>query len=636
MKRFTTLVLSLVLLFMLSGSAWSQVSRLGNDVVWARSIDGATITLDGTLDEAVWSQAEQITVKFGEQGAMPTSGWRSEFQPDVYFDQTDAIVKFLSDTDNNQIYLAFECADSSVGGLQDWARWDGILMSVKDRLSATRPTPPSEYFYTYWYVNVDSLIVPGAEPRFIGRFGNFGDTTRTPEQRAAWDAGFRVVGGISNDDTTPDEGYVVEMRISLDEMGYDITGANGDVVELNFSIWDTDWVHSGQPERITSSRTSWQSPWNGNDHNVGRIMAHPAITVNTATLPEVGPDVRVPNGTNFAAPTIDGNLTDDMWQYAYTFHIAWDDSLLRDTYPGVGPYRSGQFQPELNGNPRPPVLDGSHATIKMFFRDNFLYLSADVNDQLVQGSNQFDRLDGVRFALMDRDSVNEDNRHIFYQLTATFDDTLGNPSAYDNLPVLIADGAAEFAMALKGATTVNDNTDVDEGYTIEMKVDLTYLNYPVDLGDHLLFGGVMLADGDSFDDPAQDYGTRTWWFRESGNGPATPWMLMDIGLTAIGDNPVATIPAQIELLGNYPNPFNPSTTIQYSVPFAGDVNLIVYNLLGQEVATVKTVAQSAGAQSIQFDADNISSGIYFYQVNLNNAKTGQSLKSQTSTMVLLK
>ena len=65
----------------------------------------------------------------------------------------------------------------------------------------------------------------------------------------------------------------------------------------------------------------------------------------------------------------------------------------------------------------------------------------------------------------------------------------GVPTAYEYLPTLIDSGKAEFGVALTGATTVNVNTDIDEGYSIEMKIDLTGLGYPADLGDKLIFTG---------------------------------------------------------------------------------------------------------------------------------------------------
>ncbi|HQU70696.1 MAG TPA: T9SS type A sorting domain-containing protein [Calditrichia bacterium] len=612
-----------------------MLSRHGEDAIWARSVGSETITLDGNLDEAVWSQAESLHVAYGTRTGLPTSGWRAEFQEAVYFDQTNATVKFLVDS-NNQLYLSFYCPDSSVGGSQDWARWDGVLMSVKDRASDSRTTPAIEYFYTYWYINIDSLITAGAEPRFIGRFGNFGDTTRTQEQRDAWDAGFRVIGGVSNDDTTPDEGYVIEMRLDLGVLGYDVTDADGDIVELNFSIWDCDWVSTGDPTRTATSRTDWQSPWgNANLHNVGRVMARPDVTVNSGALPEIAADIRLPNGANYADAVIDGDLNDDAWSTAYSFNLAFDDSLVRAAYPGVGPWRSGQFQPELEGNPRPPVLDPGFANVKAYFKGDYLYLAADVNDQLVQGTNAFDRLDMIRFIVMDRDSVDSDNRPVTWVFGATFD-SVGTAAAYDVLPVMVNDGAAEFAVSLKGATTVNDNTDIDEGYVVEMKVDLKYFGYQAGLGDHLLYMGVMLADGDSFDNPLNDYGSRTWFFRENSGGPAFPWIYMDETLTAIDDEPTPVVANSILLSENYPNPFNPTTTLRYTLPFAGDVSVSVFNILGQEVANLNGGKQAGGVHTLNFDASILASGVYFYHVQVVNPANGNAVVSRTAKMTLVK
>lgn len=69
---------------------------------------------------------------------------------------------------------------------------------------------------------------------------------------------------------------------------------------------------------------------------------------------------------------------------------------------------------------------------------------------------------------------------------------------------------------------------------------------------------------------------------------------------------------------NYPNPFNPSTTIRFTMPAAGNVVVKVYNVLGQEVATVLNEYRNAGVQTIQFDAGNLPSGTYIYTVTTGN------------------
>lgn len=63
---------------------------------------------------------------------------------------------------------------------------------------------------------------------------------------------------------------------------------------------------------------------------------------------------------------------------------------------------------------------------------------------------------------------------------------------------------------------------------------------------------------------------------------------------------------------NYPNPFNPSTTIDYSIPKAGNVQIKVYDILGNEVATLVDRYESPGSHSVSFNASNFASGIYIY------------------------
>lgn len=89
------------------------------------------------------------------------------------------------------------------------------------------------------------------------------------------------------------------------------------------------------------------------------------------------------------------------------------------------------------------------------------------------------------------------------------------------------------------------------------------------------------------------------------------------------------IPSQFELYQNYPNPFNPSTTIKYSLPEGGNVRLTIYNMLGQEVATLINGFKSAGTYSVTWNASNLASGIYFY-----NLQTGSNLISKK--MLLMK
>ncbi len=89
-------------------------------------------------------------------------------------------------------------------------------------------------------------------------------------------------------------------------------------------------------------------------------------------------------------------------------------------------------------------------------------------------------------------------------------------------------------------------------------------------------------------------------------------VVMTNALTSVGSD--ENIAHEFALSQNYPNPFNPVTTILYSLPFDGHVTLQVFDVLGREVATLVNEDRKGGRQSVQFDAQKSSSGIYYYRL----------------------
>jgi hypothetical protein len=81
--------------------------------------------------------------------------------------------------------------------------------------------------------------------------------------------------------------------------------------------------------------------------------------------------------------------------------------------------------------------------------------------------------------------------------------------------------------------------------------------------------------------------------------------------TAVGGAPV---PLTFELSQNYPNPFNPATQITYSLPVQSKVELKVFNVLGQVVATLVDEVKTAGTYTARFDAANFATGMYIYKI----------------------
>ncbi len=111
--------------------------------------------------------------------------------------------------------------------------------------------------------------------------------------------------------------------------------------------------------------------------------------------------------------------------------------------------------------------------------------------------------------------------------------------------------------------------------------------------------------------------TTCYLVRSTGSArPALLWLAQ-----YVKDNPVgvtettAKLPSNFELQQNYPNPFNPTTNIRYDIPKASKVTLKIYDILGREVTTLVNTFQSPGRYTVRFNAQNLASGVYFYQLN---------------------
>ena len=117
----------------------------------------------------------------------------------------------------------------------------------------------------------------------------------------------------------------------------------------------------------------------------------------------------------------------------------------------------------------------------------------------------------------------------------------------------------------------------------------------------------------------------TWKAQRSTELAAIQHAVNTGSLTAV-QTTTQQVPQKFELQQNYPNPFNPSTVINYTIAKAGNVTLKVYNMLGQEVATLVDAHQAANTYSVNFNASGLSSGVYIYELRSgNNVASGKML-----------
>ncbi len=122
----------------------------------------------------------------------------------------------------------------------------------------------------------------------------------------------------------------------------------------------------------------------------------------------------------------------------------------------------------------------------------------------------------------------------------------------------------------------------------------------------------------SFQDKSITYGTYFYRLKQiDDNGQYTRSEVIEVS--------TGSVPSEYALRQNFPNPFNPVTTILYQIKEEGLVQLKVFNLLGQEIATIVNEVKPAGYYTFNFDASNLSSGVYIYSLQANDFTQNQKM-----------
>jgi hypothetical protein len=114
-------------------------------------------------------------------------------------------------------------------------------------------------------------------------------------------------------------------------------------------------------------------------------------------------------------------------------------------------------------------------------------------------------------------------------------------------------------------------------------------------------------------------GTYTVPATVQGIGATALFILTNTGTSVVENETSNLIPDRFALQQNYPNPFNPMTAIRYQTSEVSRVTLNVFDILGRGVATLVDEVQEAGFKMVEFNAEGLASGVYFYRLRVNNA-----------------
>ena len=109
-------------------------------------------------------------------------------------------------------------------------------------------------------------------------------------------------------------------------------------------------------------------------------------------------------------------------------------------------------------------------------------------------------------------------------------------------------------------------------------------------------------------------------FSSNSGNTLTPRFQLNItpGVLTSVEEPVTQLPEKFTLEQNFPNPFNPTTTIEYGLPVTAHVRLEIYDITGRLVSRLVNRQQSAGRHNVTFDASSLSSGLYLYRIEAGN------------------
>ncbi|MBL7025823.1 MAG: T9SS type A sorting domain-containing protein [Candidatus Marinimicrobia bacterium] len=544
-------------------------------------------TVDGVLDENAWTRRYDRLVFNAGMGTgdvdFAVTGGVEVQAP--YTDTTSTIVKIVHD--GLDLYISLDSDDKSVCRFNSSWEGDGLFMKVKD---ASGTDVEYKLYFNLEGADPDiHLELPGLYPT------------------SAEGAAFKKSGTIVNDTTSVDSGYTAELVIHLADLGY--TDPYSDVQVL-INIFDPDGYTGVAGEAWDVGqfyKAWWGSEW-GPDMRILRLS---------------DPPTRIALATEDAI-VMDGQITESFWAGAETVIVG------HNANGSTGGYYSQWSDPAND------YTDASEAIIRFVHKNELLYIAVESNDMSVGKWSPGWEADGLFLWMTDKGDYAPAARKEIKAMY--FSGVQGEGISFETNDQVPTGSAEGVSFEPEGTVTHTGTNGDDAGYSLELVINTA--DYGYEVGDTVRLSAVIwdldYSSADEYDAAIADYAPEWWGTQWADPNFERYFMYRGVVLSSSpvsADNAIAG-PTDFSLSQNYPNPFNAGTVINISVPEAGNVNLEIFNVLGQNVATLYNGFLSAGSHSFSWNSlgDNnqqVSTGMYFYRLTVGD-------QIATKKMVMIK
>jgi hypothetical protein len=572
MKMTKNILLFLCLVFVAS----TVEAKIIKDSVYQIPKTKVAPVIDGKQD-AIWKALDWNMMRLYNVGDPPTATSGADSGVGL-----TGMSKIMWDATN--IYYLFYTVDDVIADIPANPGWnqDAIEIYIDRANDHTTETAlkAGQYQFTipHW--------MKGTE---VGRLGSvFGTTFDTAG------CAFKIADVI---DTEGFPGWMTEIKIPLASLGIDGSSADNQKIGFELQQDESDLVSAGR-----QSMSKWWSSSNNSWANAG-IWGYAVLSDRVVdTVFEMS---KLPAGTTI---TVDGTMDP-----IYKQGNAVTTNLFRVGDP-----------PGTDAADTDPMFGGFITAYPVWDATN-LYVFCDV-------------VDGVIVDIPANPGWNQDAIELYFDGTNdhTTETALKAGQYQFTFPHWMKGTEAGRLGSVFGTTfdtagvafKIKDHdmrsnagilTVEGSGYNLEVKIPLAALGIDGSTAGAKLGFEVQLDNSNLLSAGRQ--GMEKWWSASNNSwANAALWGYAKLGATiSVGVNEKQpSVVNSYRLEQNYPNPFNPSTRITYSVPKSEKVRLAVYNLLGSEVAMLVNETKGAGTYTVNFNAQNLSSGVYFYKLETGN------------------